>query len=242
MSSHPIRPLAAGILALGLAGAADAAYVINEVVSETPGPNHQFVELFTDTPGESTTGLSLVVIRTFGGDGSGNQPTFFARVDLAGSPAGGGQFFLVANEPYLDTPGRPTPDQVVLTVTEDAFFVRAGVYEMVLVQTADIDPAWTTEGHIFTGAEFSNGAAVIDAIYKVDDVDIDDFRVFAPLSGIIPDDFGFISAGAFRDGDGTGPWVGMTFPGGQPDGTFPPEATPRASNTGETSVDDWTRY
>ena len=230
--------LVAGSLAL--AGGANAAYVLNEMVSDTPSsPNHQFVELYTDTPGESTTGLSLIVIRTFGG-ALNDTPTLDARIDLSGAPVG--QFFLVANEAFSTTAGRPTPNQVVLDADP---FLRTGPYEVLLVPTSSVDPGWVVGTYAFTGTEFNDGADVINAVFFPDEPGLEANAVFASGDGIIPDDGGFISVGAYRDpaarADGTGGWLAHLFPGG-PVGTLPAAATPGGPNSGASSVDDWNRY
>ncbi len=84
--------ITAGVMS-GLCASASAAFVINEIDSDTPGADRQeYVEL-KGNPGESADGLLLVAF-----DGSDGAITFSAPFDLTGLVADENGYLLIGSD------------------------------------------------------------------------------------------------------------------------------------------------
>ncbi|MBX3727977.1 MAG: hypothetical protein KF858_02235 [Candidatus Sumerlaeia bacterium] len=206
----------------------------------------QFIELHHPVANQSITGLSIVVVRT-----SVTPPYMFAyRVDLNGTATG--NFYLVGSSTYTTNDATIQAPPAPADQTEASQIHRPnGIEEFYLVPTASIDNSWTvstsTAGttYRFTGAEFNNGADIIDKAYRISQSFFNDHNPPTVDNNgrwidVATESATFIGwnseggegNGAYRDVDGTGNWVPYEFPattGNYP--THPQAVTPGASNT-----------
>ncbi|MEL7089172.1 MAG: PEP-CTERM sorting domain-containing protein [Planctomycetota bacterium] len=191
---------AAGLIGMAAVPSASAV-MINEIVSDTPGDNEQYIELF-GTPGASLDGLSVIVI----GDGlTGGEIDL--DVSLDGFSLGSNGFFLIAN-PLLSTgsdiPFVGPPD-IELNLFSDGF-----------LETGDTNTFLLVDG--FTGAEGDDldtddvagpgvgllevlpWSSIVDGVQAIDDDDPNlDYSGQLGIASVTGTGSGFPPAHLFRD-------------------------------------------
>ena len=203
----------------------------------------QFIELNHPNPGESVTGLSIVVVRT-----AVTPPYMFAyRIDLVGTATD--NFYLVGSSTYTNPPAGIAAPPAPADQTEATQIHRPnGIEEFYLVPTVSIDPTWTVStstaaAYRFNGTEFNSGAEIIDKAYRISQSfaeahnppTVDNNGRWIDIATESDKFIGWNLAGseglgAYREGD-VGPWIAYEFPaitGEYPDVPFP--VTPGAPN------------
>ena len=132
---------AAAVSVIAWANSASAVVTINEIVSDTPGDNEQYVELF-GTPGESLEGLTLVILGDTTDGGSG-------VIDLAqsldGFQLGANGYFLIAGPLLLTGSDIPYAGPVDLELD---------LFSSGFIETSDTQTFLLVDG--FTGTEFDD--------------------------------------------------------------------------------------
>jgi len=229
------------VAALALsAGTASAQWVINEIVTETTGPNVNFIELYNPTPNASVNGLTVLNIRSSTG-------IAVSAINLTGNATG--NYYLIANTLYDDfnllmTPPQPEPD-ALLTLS-----FRGQYHQTLLVNTIDLPPGFLAgaAGYDFDAVppisdEFSNGTLIIDSVQFTDGTTDPEFFptqnekvVDSFQNAVAPFEDSPYGAGRFPDGAAT--WASYPLPLANEVG---PEATPKATNT-FASVADWSIF
>jgi len=182
---------------------------LNEVRANEPGAdNSEYVEIFSDAPPETLTGLTLIVL----GDGAGGSGVIEAVVDL-GSLTANDSFFVIAEDTFeLGTADFVTPlnfentDNVTFLIVRD--FTGANGDDL------DGDDDGTLE--------IRPWAEVIDGVSLLGAEDFANLDYSSDLMVSVVDGGDDVPFYVFRDVDGTGMWTEGNFDPAAPDSNDSP--------------------